>query len=412
MSGPQFFGLLLVGFVAVVATAQGARADLPAAPGAGALATGELAATASIANPSEPPLTSPTLFAPPSVPPSPQIQLAQSNSGQPPADTHSGDRKGAAKGRLARFCASWPIWPICPERLVDTNDVGAAYSSSVSNFASPIYMTKEGQLFGDTQYYIISDYGDTFESPDTNKKFRSNAQEVYQEIRYGVTNDLSLRAVFTEDPSFVQKTEIIGGRTTETDSNGWGDPQFGVIDRVLDQQYDPIYADILVSYSPDLFEAKEATATTHGTVAAGDQNFEFEGRFGYQIDDLTFETSVTEAVFTAGRKEQPQARSGYVKTNAYTSTTADLEAFYAPGERWSFKGVFSYESESDVNSWGQIDLQGEVDYDLIPAELQAQLMYRHYFKGNSSDDTPTRTLNSNLGTDFIGVGVAYAFDVP
>jgi hypothetical protein len=324
----------------------------------------------------------------------PKLRLAQ--SGCP----GTGEKKSAGAQDKTP-----PVQTNCP---IDPGKVaGASIGSSEWNFASPIYWTAKGQLFGETEFHDYSYVEEVFkQSGGTTKSRRQNVDydQFIQVARYGLTDNISLEADFGGDAYHSETDREPLGVVVKTHSAGWVDPRLNVIYRLLTQgeNNSPIYLDLTGEYLPNVYSARAATPDKDGTVATGGQEFISEETFGYETGALTLELS---PIFTYSG----ETRVSGVQYSYLWQEEINAGAFYQLTDRWSFNGDTGYQIAPREGEWGTTYLHGQANYYVVPQVLQVTLEFEHQFIG---DEKEYRTLYRNQSGNIFGGRLAYLFDSP
>jgi hypothetical protein len=172
------------------------------------------------------------------------------------------------------------LWPFCAHAF----DLSPNVSRVVSD---PAYLPKGGQLFGSTEYsdgITNSNANNAAGVQTSTTNTISNA--VSQVFEFGITDDFTLRAADAYQwPT--SDTTAADGLITETGSNGFVDPTFGIIWRVLDEQDHFFNWDLVGSYAPNFLNAQSADPTQDGTVARGGDTAVFGTALSYKGEDFT-----------------------------------------------------------------------------------------------------------------------------
>jgi hypothetical protein len=161
-------------------------------------------------------------------------------------------------------------------------------SPNVSRVVSdPSYLPSGGQLFGSTEY---SDSVINFNTNDTSGAQTSTtntiSDTVNQVLEFGLTGDFTLRIADSYQWSTSTSTAA-DGSISITNSEGFVDPSFGIIWRVLDEQEHFFNWDLTGSYAPNFINAQSADPTQNGTVARGGDTASFGTALSYKGEDFT-----------------------------------------------------------------------------------------------------------------------------
>ncbi len=190
--------------------------------------------------------------------------------------------KNHFKHRFTRCALGW-IFILLP-LAAHAFDLSPNVSRVVSD---PSYLPSGGQLFGSTEYsnaninFNTNDAGGA-ETSMTNTI--SNA--VSQVFEFGLTGDFTLRVADAYQWSTTNGTNA-DGSISITNSEGFVDPSFGIIWRVLDEQDHFFNWDLTGSYAPNFINAQSADPTENGTVARGGNTASFGTALSYKGEDFT-----------------------------------------------------------------------------------------------------------------------------
>jgi hypothetical protein len=167
-------------------------------------------------------------------------------------------------------------------------------SPNVSRVVSdPAYLPKGGQLFGSTEYSNgITNFNSNDAAGTPASTTNSISNSVSQVCEFGLTDDFTLRAGDSYQWSTSNATAS-DGAISITSSNGFVDPSFGAIWRVLDELEHFFNWDLMGSYAPNFLNAQSADPTQNGTVARGGDSTSFGTALSYKGEDFTLYLSGT-----------------------------------------------------------------------------------------------------------------------
>lgn len=295
--------------------------------------------------------------------------------------------------------------------------------------SDPSYLPLGGQLYGSTEYSYGNTSSNTNNSIGALKSTNTTLSNTVNEIlEFGVTRDFSLRvsdsyqwtAATASDPN---------GANTSTHSNGFIDPTFEAICRVLDQKDHPISWDLLATYAPNLLNAQSADPTENGTVARGGDTETFGTAISQKTKDFTFYLEGTLTYLNSRSVFNP---SNNITTNYDASWQYFLNASTQTrfNSQWSLNLTAS-ETFNDsanaffINSGGtlvnSINQPGEVttltsalNFQAIPNRCVLSFIYSHYFYDNISNLNQTfpgnSTTTNEKGQDIFSGELRYVFN--
>lgn len=161
-------------------------------------------------------------------------------------------------------------------------------SPNVSRVVSdPSYLPKGGQLFGSTEYSSGNINFNTNDATGTQTSTTNSISDAVSQIfEFGLTDDFTLKVADAYQWPTSTST-FADGSITITNSNGFVDPSFGIIWRVLDEQDHFFNWDLLGSYAPNFINAQSADPTQDGTVARGGDTATFGTALSYKGQDFT-----------------------------------------------------------------------------------------------------------------------------
>jgi hypothetical protein len=290
--------------------------------------------------------------------------------------------------------------------------------------SDPLYLPLQGQIFGDTSYQWTTTSDDVFNSTGVKTESeRISSNPLGQTFEYGITDDLAVSGAIGYDPSQSTHINPVSGPSVDRTDQGWTDPTFGVIYRVLDQRDTPLTMDLNASYSPNVFSAKSASDTDEGTVARGGQEWEFGGTLGREMRDFTI-AGTFDADYDGRRSALSEASGDEVSTSSTWLYSLGLATQTRLGDQFSVNAGAGYEFAHDANVVndtslvdheqhvkGSPNLNAALNYHFIPNILVGSVNYQHDFGGGSDnfyaaipvDDTSVR----NKSEDLLGVRLRY-----
>ncbi|MBV8060056.1 MAG: hypothetical protein JO253_00840, partial [Alphaproteobacteria bacterium] len=157
--------------------------------------------------------------------------------------------------------------------------------------ADPTFLTMKGQVLGNTSY-SYSNYATAQQSNTGEKNLNdvTRGNHVLQNIAYGLTNNLSLRASIGYTSS-IYKDSFTGSSAQRVDNAGFTDPTVGATYRIIDQTQAPLLWDVSGYYTPDLFPDKTGTTDNTGTIADGRQSGELSTSISRVMKSLTVQAT-------------------------------------------------------------------------------------------------------------------------
>ncbi len=290
--------------------------------------------------------------------------------------------------------------------------------------SDPLYMPSRHELYGTTFYQYGKMNGDVNNVNGTpNKSYSTSANTFGQTLEYGLTNRFAL--TFTD--SYISRTtdnDPASGATFSTSANGFTDPGFGFMWRVLDQKTKPFNLDILAVYSPDWVDARTASVTTDGSVANGGSQASGTVAIGYKTRDFTIRGAAT-AVYVG-------SRNTLNITNNQTSNTSSVRDYQLAvstqtrlNEKFSFNAGIgenfnnSYDSTNqttlltNTNRPGDVtNLNAALNYTVVPNRLVFGLTYQYNIYADSITQFPNPANNistTNEDENIFGVRLQYVF---
>jgi outer membrane protein assembly factor BamA len=300
------------------------------------------------------------------------------------------------------------------------------YTLSADRIVSdPLYLPLQGQIFGESSYQWATTSQDVFNSAGVKTESeRINSNPFGVTFEYGITDDLAVSANIGYDPSVTTHINPVSGTGTTLTDQGWDDPTFGVVYRVLDQRDNPLTLDLGASYSPNMFSSKNASDDDDGTVARGGQEWGFNGTLGREMRDFTI-AGVFDADYDGRHDALNQASGDEVGTSSSWLYTLGLATQTRFSDQFSVNAGAGYAFGHDatvVNETTLIDhdshvkgspnLNAALNYHFIPNVLVGSIDYQHDFGGGSqsfyaipADDSQIQ----NRAEDLLGVRLRYVF---
>ena len=277
--------------------------------------------------------------------------------------------------------------------------------------SDPAYMPLGGQVFGSTEYSYANTGSITNNTLGALKSSNSTlSNTVNQVLEYGLTSQIELRV--SDSYEWLSSTNSYAdGAVTETRSDGFVDPTFTALLRVLDQQDHPISWDLLGSYAPNLINAQSADPVENGTVARGGATGTFGTAISQKTRDFTF--------YLEGTTTYLANRSIFNPSNNITTSydpgwqcfvNAATQTRFSP--RWSLNLSYSETfngnvNTSFVNSGGDLvssvsqsgevmELTAALNFHLVPNRCVLSFIYNHYFYAGISNTNETLSGSSTM----------------
>ncbi len=291
--------------------------------------------------------------------------------------------------------------------------------------SDPAYLPLQGQIYGTTAYT----YGEITSDADNNLGVKTGSPKTRnslttQSFAYGVTDDFTIRVTDSYEFSKTD-TNPTSGANVLKESDGFTDPTVGATWRALDQKQYPVSFDIIGSYTPDVFNAKSATADNNGTVARGGQEATGGVAISYKTKDFTIYGEGT-ATYLGSRDSLNESNDVTTNTNSSWQYAANLQTQTRLTDWFSVNlGVTeTYSNNYDATNSGTLvtfthesgditSLNGALNFQLIPDRLVAGLTYAHDFYGNSSNNyalSTSDTSTRNQNQDIYGVRLQYVLN--
>lgn len=293
----------------------------------------------------------------------------------------------------------------------------------------PAYLPTKGKVYGATGY----NYGFTrLKSFNTSTGLQTNSSKITsqaykQELAYGLTDMVTLRADVSYMPQNKVSTHTVTGITSIRNSDGFTNPNFGVTWRVLEQQKSaPVSVDLLADYAPDLIDSERANSNFNaGTVARGGDLANLGTQVSYQMRSLTL--AGLGGVNYSGEREFSVRNSA----NTYDADSywifyvgADTQTRFNDRLSLDLGARYNLPTESDTvnNVSGQVAHRNPGDYatfnvgmnyHLIPNRLAASLTYEYTVVGDNKNTYVNPALNSRVETtnsSVFGAKLQYTFN--
>jgi hypothetical protein len=287
----------------------------------------------------------------------------------------------------------------------------------------PNYLPLTGQIYGFTGYSHTWTDQDTFNYLGAQTaSVHINADAIDQYLAYGITDDFTLQADMRYEPDATRKVDLVGGTAQTYDSSGFSDPTFGATYRVLDQAANPVNLDLFATYTPDLIDAKVATADESGSLSSGGQAGSVGAAIGQEMRDFSIRGSMS-AVFNGSRKAIDLADNSAVRTDAVTNYVASLQTQTRLTDRFSVNAGFTYTFDNNqnvtntANGITHVSAPGDIaslglalNYHLVPNTAVIGLTYGYdsYSDGKNTFAVPTQdTQIKNKSDNVVGVRLSY-----
>jgi hypothetical protein len=273
-----------------------------------------------------------------------------------------------------------------------------------SILSDPTYIPSQGQLQGETSY--------TYTSGGANLNNSTGAQN-YSFIGVSMSYAWDNR-----------ENDFVNGTTTKTNSEGFSDPDFSALYRVLDQTQYPVSFDVIASYAPDLITSEGATVANSGSVARGGQSAGVGLAVGRETRSFTVQgvtgatwygKSTTQNATTGLDAETASYWAPYIGVNTQTrlddrfSVNASLRNTFG-ADTTGATGVGTPYTTSTAND---LDLGLGLNYQVIPNRLVGTISYAHEFYSDISTSYyghPTSdSSRTDFGADLFGVHLQYVF---
>jgi hypothetical protein len=167
-------------------------------------------------------------------------------------------------------------------------------SPNVSRVVSdPSYLPSGGQFSGSTEYSDSVINFNTNDASGTQTSTTNTISDAVSQVwEFGLTGDFTLR--FADAYQWSTPTSTAAdGSISITNYEGFVDPSFGIIWRVLDEQEHFFNWDLTAAYAPNFLNAQSADPTQNGTVARGGDTASFGTALSYKGEDFTLYLSGT-----------------------------------------------------------------------------------------------------------------------
>ena len=264
--------------------------------------------------------------------------------------------------------------------------------------SDPLYLPLQGQIDGDTSYAWATTSEDVFNAAGVKTASeRINSNPLTQTFQYGVTDDFALSAAIGYDPSASTHINSVGGTSSVRTDQGWTNPTFGAVYRVLDQRSNPLTLDVDASYSPNVFSAKTPSDADNGTVATGGQQWTFGGRVGREMRDFTI-AGTFDASYVGRRGALNELSGDGISTSSTWLYTLGLATQTRFSNQLSLNAGAGYTFAHDANVLnentlvdhenhlrGTPNLNAALNYHFIPNVLVGSVKYQHDFGGDSDN---------------------------
>lgn len=313
------------------------------------------------------------------------------------------------KSSLTRYALGFALFllPLGASALDLTPDASRVISD-------PAYLPLGGQLYGSTEYSNASTSSSTADNLGAFRSANNSLSNIINQVfEYSVTDDFTLRVSDSYEWN-TSTTSFPDGTNTVTNSNGFIDPSFGLVWRVLDQRDNSISWDLLGSYSPNFISAQSADPTENGNVARGGDTETFGTALSYKMRDFTLYLEGTAAYLDNRAVLNPanQITTSYDSSWQYYLLVSTQTRF-AP--QWSINVGLS-ETFNDsvgasyVNGGGTLvsssntpgdvtDIILALNFQAIPNQFVMSFVYNHDFYNNSINTNFTFPGNSTTNFD-------------
>jgi len=299
------------------------------------------------------------------------------------------------------------------------------YSLSSDRILSdPLYLPLQGQIYGATSYQWASTSENIFNSAGVKTASeRINSNPFDQTFEYGITDDLAVSGSIGYNPSLKTRINPVVGASADRTDEGWDDPTFGVVYRVLDQRTNPLTLDVAGSYSPNVFRARSASDSDDGTVALGGQEWTVGGTLGREMRDFTI-AGTFGANYVGSHGSLNETTGDEVATNATWLYALGLATQTRLSDQFSVNAGAAYTFAHNANVLnettlvdhenhvkGTPNLNAALNYHFIPNTLVGSVTYQHDFGGGSDNVYAAlpadNTSIANKSEDVVGVRLRY-----
>jgi hypothetical protein len=285
--------------------------------------------------------------------------------------------------------------------------------------SDPAYLPLQGQVYGSTEYsfgQITSNTLDNLGAPEFATSTVSNT--VIQVLEVGMTDDLTFRV--SDTYGWIDSTNNApSGASTVTHSDGFSDPIFGAIWRVMDEKDRPFNLDLMDSFAPNLFDAKSASDDLDGTIARGGATATLGTALSYETTAFTVYLQGT-ATYLGTRTILNQNTNITTNYDSSWQSLLSLSTQTRFADRWSLNAGLSRTFNGSVNASfnnnkgvlvgftnepGDLStLTGALNYQVTPGQFVASLIYSHNFYDNGgttnfnfpNSDTTTTDKNQDV----------------
>lgn len=270
------------------------------------------------------------------------------------------------------------------------------------SFSSPLFWVEEGALYGRLYFRGYATNGGVYSGALEVGTLRNDLFKFQQELRYGITDDLSVDVVMSEDPHSNEDFKPIGlfGFPTTEYRSGLENPTFNLRYRVLWQDRDPIFLYLDANYSPNLFPTRDPAPGHPGSVASGRNIYGLGPQVGYAIDDFIFIGSFKEEYRTEGR-------SGSDRFKTEWASTAGLDVFQHISPYFGYKLSAQYSWDSTPDKANKL-FGAQLIIAPIPNELQFSLLLQRSYLPDTFY-APLTSEVRNRHQDFGGLVIEYLF---
>jgi len=263
--------------------------------------------------------------------------------------------------------------------------------------SDPAFFPTQGQVYGTTGYSYSGVTGDITSNNGVRDHYRNDTNNVNQRLEYGITNDIMVGVTDSYDWR-KDKDSYSNGNTFDYNLRGFTDPSFEVDWRARDQKDSTANLDFFAFYSPDAFDARQATTTRDGRIAFGGQTASLGSSVSYETKDFTaygsgevtylgshnYDTSF----LTSSSTTDDDARWQYsLSVDTQTRLCKEFSVNLGATETFNTKldghnavnqSVFSY------NAANVTDLAASFNYTVIPNKLVAAITYNYDIYGSNN----------------------------
>ncbi len=269
------------------------------------------------------------------------------------------------------------------------------------SFSSPLFWVEEGALYGRSYVRAYLAGGDVFFGGIDVGEINQDTWKVQQELRYGITDDLSADVLLSYVSSYKDTFTPTGGAPFTETYSGFENPVFNLRYRLLWQDRDPIFLYLDANYTPNLISTNDPAPGRHGSVASGRTAWSAGPQVGYTVDDFIFIGSFKQEYRTRGR-------TGSKAFGSEWNSVAGLDFFHHLSPYFGYKLTGQYLwGTSRVNDDKVVAAQ--LVYSPIPNRLQFSAFLERTFIGVS--EFPPISFSEIRGhqQDFVGLNIEYLF---